>query len=423
MKILVMGAGVIGVTTAYRLSKSGHDVTVIDKNQKSASECSFANGGQLSYSHVEPWANVNSFKKIPEYLVKKDSPLVIKPIVDLKMWKWCLQFLSCCNTNQALKSSENMLRLAMYSRKCLEEIESDISFDFCKQDNGILHVFKSRKALDFNIEQAKFQEERGCPYELLDSMDKVVEKEPALGYGDMDIIGGIFYPMDGSGDVNKFTVSLAEELVKRGKVKFEYDTQIEEIVIEGNRVKGVKTDKGEISADKYVVCLGAKTPLILGKIGIKIPIYPMKGYSISIPIGDLKDSHVPSVGVTDQFNKIVYSRLGDILRVAGTAEFAGYDDSVEKPRIETLKRMTKYLFPKVKGLENATEWACLRPSTPDGSPIIGKTKKYDNLYLNTGHGTLGWTMSFASSKAIADIVDSKMPEIDLSGLDTCRFGI
>jgi D-amino-acid dehydrogenase len=421
MAVLVMGAGVVGVTTAYQLAKNGHNVIVLEKNKEPAAECSYANGGQLSYSHAEPWANINVIKKLPSLILKKDSPLVLNPFADIRMWKWCMQFLACCNTKKALQSSQNMIRLALYSKKCLEKIESDINFDFKKNNNGILHVFKSNEYLDYNIKQAKFQEDFGCPFELLDSMDKVLQKEPALSYGDADIVGGIYYPYDGGGDVNKFTTSLAAQLEETGRVKFKYGVRIDEIVIDNYAVKEVKTNKGIYSADCHVVCLGASSPLILKKIGVNVPIYPMKGYSISIPVG--QSDKAPKMGVTDQYNKIVYSRLGDILRVAGTAEFAGYNDKVKENRINTLKRMTKYLFPEIEGLDEATKWACLRPSTPDGSPIIGKVKKYDNLYLNTGHGTLGWTMSFASSRAISDIIDGRQPEIDLNGLDCKRFKI
>jgi D-amino-acid dehydrogenase len=421
MDIVVLGAGVIGVTTSYQLAARGHNVTVVDRKSQAASECSFANGGQLSYSHAEPWANASVIKNLPHLLFGKNSPLVVNPTMDIKMWKWCLQFLACCNDKKSLKSSEHMLRLALYSRKCLQEIESEIKIDYHKTDKGILHVFKSKKYLESNLKQAKFQEALGCPYELLENMNEVVKKEPALAYGDADIVGGIFFPIDAGGDIHEFTVAMSQVLQKNGKVEFKYDTTIEKIITNNDKIQAVQTYKGLLKADAYVVCMGATSSIALSNVGINVPIYPMKGYSISVPVGDCKK--VPTVGITDQHNKIVYTRFGDILRVAGTAEFASYNDSISEKRIATLKEMTKYLFSHIAGLENATKWACLRPSTPDGSPIIGKTNKYNNLYLNTGHGTLGWTMSFASAKIITDIVDGKNPEIDLSGLDTNRFGV
>jgi len=421
MEVLVLGAGVIGVTTSCQLAGKGFSVTVVDRNSQSASECSYANGGQLSYSHAEPWANPSVIKNLPLFLFKRDSPLVINPMFDLKMWSWCLKFLACCNSSKSLKGSEHMVRLALYSKKCLEELESEFNFDFNKMNNGILHVFKRKSYLEYNLKQASFQKKFGCSFELLDSMDAVLKKEPSLAYGATDIVGGIFFPMDGGGDVNQFTVSLSESLQKEKKVNFKYDTVIEEILTDGDKIVGLKTNKGILKADIYVMCAGALSSVMLSDIGISVPIYPMKGYSISIPVGD--SDKAPKMGITDQYNKIVYSRLGDVLRVAGTAEFAGYDDSIKGKRIESLKRMTKYLFPQIDSLDEATDWACLRPSTPDGSPIIGKTKKYNNLYLNTGHGTLGWTMSFASAKAVSDIIEGRESEIDLTGLDTSRFNI
>jgi D-amino-acid dehydrogenase len=334
------------------------------------------------------------------------------------MWSWGIKFLACCNKKKALESSTNMMRLAIYSKEMLKEIEADTDFSYDKGSEGILHIFKSDKDLRNNIEQAKFLKKLGCDYQLLDSRLACEEKEPAFKNSPMNIIGGIHYPMDEKGDIFKFTTQLSDKLQKSGSVEFRYNTDITDINLKNNKIISVSTDKGELEADSYVMCLGVASPIILDKVGIKVPIYPMKGYSISIPIKNYDEA--PSIGVTDQSNKIVYSKLGNILRVAGTAEFAGYDDSIQEKRINTLKKMTKELFPNCGDLDNSTSWSCLRPSTPDGSPIIGRCA-INNLYINTGHGTLGWTMSFASSKAISDIIAGKEPAIDLTGLDMRRF--
>ncbi len=417
MKVLVLGAGVIGVTTAYYLNKKGYDVTVVDRNSQSAAECSFANGGQLSYAHVEPWASPSVLTKIPKWLIKENSPLVFRLRLDPAMWAWALKFLSCCNETQALESAGNMMRLSLFSKESFKELMEDTKISFHHLNRGILHTFRCRKTFDANIEQADFQKKLGCRFEILDSREKCEALEPAIKSSPEGIIGGIYFPDDESGDVNEFTVNLTKVLQSRG-VKFEYNTNIQDFNFEGYKIKGVITDKGVLQADKYVVSTGAYSSVLLKKIGINVPIYPMKGYSISIKIKD--ESKAPKVGITDQGNKIVFSRLGDIIRVAGTAEFAGYDDSVKTNRIKTLKAMVRENFPECGDIDNAGEWACLRPSTPDGSPIIGETK-YNNLFLNTGHGTLGWTLSCGSAKAIANIVHGEEPDVNLKGLNLERY--
>jgi D-amino-acid dehydrogenase len=413
MKVLVLGAGVIGVTTAYQLMKRGHEVVVIDQAATSASECSFANGGQLSYSHVEPWATPAVLSKIPKWLMKKNSPLVFKLSADPKMWAFALKFLSYCNAKKAQASTKNMMRLALYSKQAFAELDADTNLDYSKISKGTVHFFTDEKLLRANLEQAQLQKKLGCDFEFLHDRAACEEKDPALKYCPSDIVGGIFFPIDETGDVNEFSINLTKYLEKKGVV-FQHKTRVEEIFIDGHQISGIQTNKGMFIADSYVVCLGAKTPLILDKIGIETGIYPMKGYSISVKITN--SDKAPTVGITDQRNKIVFSRLGNIMRVAGTAEFAGYDDSITQSRIETLKEMAKESFPDAGDIDNATDWACLRPSTPDGSPIIGKSK-YNNLFLNTGHGTLGWTLCCGSAKAIADVIDGKQPEISLAGFE------
>jgi D-amino-acid dehydrogenase len=410
MKILVLGSGIIGVTTAYQLAKSGHEVSVIERNSQSAAECSFANGGQLSYAHVEPWASPALLPKIPKWLVQKNSPLVFNPSADMRMWAWAMKFLACCNSSQAEVSTRKMMLLSLYSKQVFAEIESETGIQYSKISKGTLHTFKDEKLLNANIRQAKFQKELGCDYEVLTSRAACEEKEPALKYSPTNIIGGLYFPCDETGDVREFAVNLAKISADKG-VKFHYGTSVVEILTNGDKITGVKTDKGLFTADKYVVCMGAASPLLFNKIGVKMPIYPMKGYSISI---DIKNSDkAPTLGITDQSNKIVFSRLGNIMRVAGTAEFAGYNDSIKKSRIDTLKRMTKESFPDAGDIDHANEWACLRPSTPDGCPLIGGTK-YGNLFLNTGHGTLGWTLSCGSAKLIAHVIDGKKTDIENS---------
>lgn len=407
MKIIILGAGVIGVTSAYYLMRDGHEVTVIDRQSKSASECSFANGGQLSYSHVEPWASPSSLKKIPYWMFSKHSPLVFAPSFDIKMWRWSLSFLRNCTDAKVKETTEKLLKLSLYSKSCFEEIEQLTNIAYNSKRNGIIHVFKDKKMLEENKKQAQFQKEMGCDFEFLSSRQECENIESALKYSPMDIAGGIHFTMDGTGDANEFTSELTKILIKGG-VEFLYNTNLKEIELKNNQVSCIKTDKGDFVADCYVAALGVSSPLLLDPIGVKTNIYPMKGYSISVPITN--KAATPSVSVTDQENKIVFSRLGDILRVAGTAEFAGYDDSVRKSRIKTIKHMARLSFPDCGDIDNAKEWAGLRPSTPSGIPVIGASR-YNNLFINTGHGTLGWTLSCGSASVISDLIAGRDPKI------------
>lgn len=417
MKITILGAGVIGVTTAYYLHKLGYEVTVIERNDVSAAECSFANGGQLSYSHAEPWATPSALRKIPKWLFSKDSPLVFHPSLDMAMWKWAVSFLKHCNDEKKEASTKHTLRLAMHSRECFAGIKGDTDIEFSYLDTGTVHTFRDEKSLAANIEQAEFQSKLGCDYEVLHTRADCEKKEPALKHAPADIIGGLYFPMDATGDVNEFTVNLSKYL-KDKSVKFIYGESVKDILTDDNKITGFVTDKNTYKADNFVVSAGAASPLLLRKIGVNVPIYPMKGYSLSINIDDM--SKAPIAGITDQYNKIVYTRLKNVLRVAGTAEFAGYDNSVVTSRIATLKKMVKELFPNAGDIESGRQWACLRPSTPEGTPILGKTS-YENLYLNTGHGTLGWTLSCGSAKIVADIISGNKAEIDLTGLTLAKY--
>jgi len=418
MKILILGSGIIGVTTAYYLSARGHEVTVIDRQPGSAEECSYANGGQLSFSHVEPWASPDLFPRVFKWLVKKHSPLVFRPKLDPAMWSWLAKFLSNCNEAKVKETTTNLLRLSLYSKECIHKITNETGLSYAHLTKGTLHIFRNEKNLKAKIEQAAFQKELGCDFELLESREACLKKAPSLTNSPKKIIGGIYFPMDESGDVHEFTVNLAKIAEQKNKAKFIYNTNILKIIKNGGKIDRIETDKGDFTADSYVMSLGAYSPIFLKQVGINVPIYPLKGYSISIPLKN--PDAAPKICITDQANKVVYSRLGNTLRVAGTAEFAGYDHTIRNERINTLKRMTRGLFPDSGDIINAEPWACLRPSTPDSLPILGKSP-LSNLFLNTGQGTLGWTLSCGSAKIIGDIIEQKEPDIDLTGLTMERF--
>ncbi len=414
MKIIILGAGITGVTTAYLLAERGHEVTVLERQPGSAMETSFANGGQLSYSHAEPWANPAVLPKIMKWLFQKDSPLVMTPQPSISMWLWCFRFLLNCRPDKTKFNTQNTLRLALYSKKILTEIRERNNIDFNFLSTGILHIFKDERSMESAVEQARAQKlMMDCPYEIL-SYQQCIRKEPALVNTSEKIAGGVYFPIDESGDIHTFTKKLAAISASKGSgVSFYYNTKIERILTEDGKISGVKTSNDTFKADAYVVCMGSYSPLYLNKIGIKVPIYPMKGYSISIPCEGYNGA--PKMSITDQQKKIVYSRLGDIVRVAGTAEFSGHNQVIKEERIENIKKAAMELFPLGGDYDNISKWACLRPQTPQGTPLLGKTK-YNNLFLNTGHGTLGWTLGPGSSQIVADIIENKQPEIDLTGL-------
>lgn len=415
MKIVILGAGVIGVSAAYFLGARGHEVEVIERNPASSMETSFANGGQLSFSHAEPWANPAVFFKIVKWMFKDDAPLVMRPRADLEMIKWGLRFIANCSEQRTKANSVNLLRLGLYSKKKMEWVRnfSGVKFDNIRE--GILHIFSDEKEFDNAVKQAEFQNKFGCPSEIAD-YKKCIQLEPALEHAGKPLKGGIFQSLDESGDVFTFTQELAKLCESEHKTVFHYNTNIKSINKSRGNITSVTTDKGTFSGDIYIMSLGSYSNIYLKPIGISIPVYPMKGYSITFPA----NHYTPKISLTDTENKIVYSRLGERLRIAGTAEFAGHNTSIRPERIAPIVKAVQNLLPKCEYGNPASEWACLRPSTPDGPPIIGKTK-YPNFYMNTGHGTLGWTQAAGSAALIADIIENRQTEISLEGLTIDRY--
>lgn len=415
MKITILGAGVVGVTSAYFLGARGHEVEVIEREPESACQTSFANGGQLSYSHAEPWANPHTLPMVFKWMFKKDAPLVMRFSTDPHMIAWGLKFLANCTAARAEANSVSTLRLGLYSKKKMEQLRSLTGIKFDNVREGILHVFTSKSSFDAAIRQSHFQEKLGCKEDILD-VNACLRMEPTLEQTERTLVGGIHAPLDESGDICTFTRELAKLCEKEFGTVFHYGTNVTGIKAEGGKITGVETDKGNFTADAYVMSLGSFSPVFLRKIGIRVPIYPMKGYSITLPA----NIHAPKVSITDGEHKLVYSRLGDRLRIAGTAEFARYDMKVYEHRIQPIIRAAKTLFPKCEWDKDISRWACLRPSTPDGPPIIGKTK-YSNFYMNTGHGTLGWTQAAGSGVLLADVMENRPTEISLEGLSIDRY--
>lgn len=416
MKVLVLGAGVVGVTTAWYLALSGHSVVVVDRQPGPALETSFANGGQISANHATPWATPTTPWKALKWLGKADAPLLIHLRADPALWTWLVRFLRNCTRERMLTNLERALRLAVYSRSQLAQLRAETGIRYDHLSRGILHIFRDASEYAAALPLVEVMARHGCRRQVVEP-DGCVQIEPALAAARDRLVGGIFSPDDESGDAHTFTAALAELCAGLG-VTFRYGTRVEQLVCEGGRSTGVETDRGRIDADACVVALGSYSPLLLRSVGIRLPIYPAKGYSATIPVGN--HSGAPVVSLIDDEFKMVYSRLGDRLRVAGTAEFVGYDASATDARARFILEKAMELFPDCGDAAAAELWAGLRPSTPDGVPVIGPTR-VAGLYLNTGHGTLGWTMACGSGRVLADLISGDKPEISLEGLGAERF--
>jgi len=415
MKVLVLGSGLLGVVTAYELGKRGFEVTVLERNAESARETSYANGGQLSYTHAEPWASRAVLGKLLKWLFRSDAPLVFHPRADLDMIRWGVKFLSNCTTARANMNCVNLLRLGLYSKDTFDIIrqETGIVFDFYSR--GILHIFSTDHDFDHSKKQYEFQAKFGSEHRVL-TREQCLAIEPCLAATSRTIVGGIHAIQDEIGDTYNFCTALAKIAAERYGVKFEYGVTIKKLHAENKVITRVTTDKGDRSADGYVMAMGSYSPVLLKQVGIDVPIYPMKGYSITIDA----DEFCPQSSITDQSHKVVYSRVGTRMRMAGTAEFAGYNTRINEKRIRPMVRAGKELFPQANWNQEIHKWACLRPSTPDGPPIMGRTP-LSNLFLNTGHGTLGWTQAAGSAVILADLMQGKPPGILLNGFTLERF--
>jgi D-amino-acid dehydrogenase len=411
MKVVVLGAGVVGVTSAWYLSKAGHDVTVIDRRSAAGMETSFANGGQISVSHAEPWANPTAPLKILKWLAREDAPLLFRLRPELRQWLWGLSFLRECLPARTRHNIRQIVTLGLYSRANLQALRAETGIQYDQLSRGILHFYTSQRELDAAVEPARVMREHGCDVEMV-SREQCLAIEPALRHA--NIVGGSWTPSDESGDAHKFTQGIAALAARRG-VKFRA-ARVLALGAEGGRLAGVRIERPDLSeevvkADAYLMCLGAYSPLFTRRLGIHLNIYPAKGYSVTLPVADAARAY--NVSMTDDEYKLVFSRLGDRLRIAGTAELNGYSTELNEVRCRAILRRTLALFPGGGDPAAAQFWTGLRPATPSNVPYIGATR-YSNLFLNTGHGTLGWTHSCGSGRAIADIVSGRKPEIDFA---------
>ncbi|SLN57346.1 D-amino acid dehydrogenase [Oceanibacterium hippocampi] len=416
MKVIVLGAGVVGVSLAYMLAGDGHEVVVLERRDGAALGTSFANGGQISASQPFPWASGKVPGRLIRWLGRDDAPLAVRLRADPAMWSWALRFLMRCTTARNLDGAGRALRLAMFSRGELRRLRHELGLSYDAEERGILKLYRDPRSLEEAAAHAEWLGARGIAQTLLDR-DGCVAVEPALATGAAGIAGGTYTAEDESGDAHRYTRALAERGAALGVV-FRFDTAVRALEADGARIVAAATDAGPVRGDAFVLAAGVDAPALVRPLGLRLPVYPVKGYSVTIPVGG--SNAAPHVSITDEDRYVVMSRLGDRLRAAGTAELAGHDTTPNRRRSGAVLDAVMSLFPDAGDAGAATHWAGLRPMTPDGVPLIGPTP-YANLFLDTGHGTLGWTMAAGSARVLAELVAGRPSPIDLDGLTMQRF--
>lgn len=415
MHIIILGSGVVGVTTAYYLAKLGHEVTVVDREEGPALETSFANAGQVSPGYASPWAAPGIPLKAAKWLFQKHAPLILRLSSDPKQYSWLLQMLANCTESRYKVNKSRMVRVAEYSRDCLIALRDETGIQYDQRMQGTLQLFREQYQLDGIGKDIEVLRQDGVPFEVLDRED-CVRIEPALARARDKFVGGLRLPNDETGDCFKFTNELAKIAEGLG-VKFRFGVDIKSLLLTGGKVSGVETSEGILTADRYVVALGSYTPALVRSLGLNAPIYPVKGYSITAPI--INEELAPVSTVLDESYKIAITRLGDRIRVGGMAEVSGFTKDLPAARRATLDLSVSDLFPG-GDLKAATFWSGLRPMTPDSTPIIGATR-YENVFINAGHGTLGWTMGPGSGKLLADLISGNKPDIQADDLSIARY--
>jgi len=412
MKALVLGAGVAGVACAYYLWRDGHEVTVLDRNEGVALETSFANGGQLSYSYVAPLASPSVIPKIPPWLLRRDSPLRFRPELDWDQWRWILEFLAACNDATADRTTERLLRLAFYSRDLMHELVRTHEMDFDYVQNGKLVVHTNRQSYESAKRLMEYQRTLGAEQRALDPK-ACVELEPALEHMAPRITGAIHTPSEDAGDTYKFCNELKRIMTSGpNPVAYRFGVEIERLLPWHGRLMGVETSHGVMEADHYVLALGTNAPYLLKPLGIRVPVYPLKGYSLSLPVTDERGA--PRISVTDFKRKVVYARLGDDLRVAGMADISGRRAVIDGERVDQLVTEVKNAFPNATDFRKLGPWCGMRPATPRGTPVVGATP-HANLWLDVGHGALGFTLALATGRILADLAGGRASKISLDG--------
>jgi D-amino-acid dehydrogenase len=412
MRIVVLGAGIAGVTTAYELASDGHEVTVVDRQDKAAMETSFSNAGMVSPGHAYTWASPRAPKILWQSLFRDDVALRMRFHLDPAMWRWCWRFLKECTSERAAINTTHKVRLCLYSQQRFAEINRRIGIDYDRRTQGAVYIYRDKDHFDRGVGAMKILTDNGVTLRAV-TTEEAVNIEPALAPDSDNIAGAIYCSTDESGDCHKFANALAAHCEKDLAVTFRWTTAITGIRTDGDRVTGVETDKGSIAADAFVLALGSYSPGLSRQVGFDMPIYPVKGYALTVPIE--RHNGAPSLPGVDEKYLIGWSRLGDRLRVTATADFAGFDRSLNERDFAHMLATIRSLFPDAGAYDKASRWAGLRPMTPKGTPMLGVSPKR-NLFLNTGHGHIGWTMSMGSARIVADTIAGRKPDIDLSGL-------
>ncbi|HEY5761789.1 MAG TPA: D-amino acid dehydrogenase, partial [Rhodocyclaceae bacterium] len=411
MKVLILGSGVIGTTMAYYIARAGHQVTVVDRQPGPALETSHANAGEVSPGYSAPWAGPGIPLKAIKWMLMHHAPLVIRPMLDPAMWRWGLAMLRNCTAARYRINKSRMVRLAEYSRDCLKALRAETGISYEERMQGTLQLFRTQKQLDGVAKDTQILADYGVDFQVLDR-EGYLRYEPALALVRDKFIGALRLPGDETGDCYLFTQKIAQMAADLG-VEFRFGTTVEGIETAGCQVSGIRTDTGTLIADRYVVALASYSPLLLKPIGIDLPVYPVKGFSITVPITDTRMA--PESTIMDETHKVAVTRLGERIRVGGTAQLSGYDLELNEGRRKTLEFVVSDLFPKGGDVSRAEFWTGLRPMTPDGTPIVGRCR-YPNLLLSTGHGTLGWTMAAGTGRVMADLISDRAPEIDIDDL-------
>lgn len=416
MKVLVLGAGVIGVTSAYYLARAGCEVTVVDRQPGPGLETSFANAGEISPGYASPWAAPDVPLKAIRWLLDPHGPLVLRPRVDWRMWSWLLGMLRNCTAARYALNKSRMVGIAEYSRDRLRALRAELAIAYDHRSLGTLQLFRKQSQLDGVGKDVAVLSQYGVAFEVLDR-DGCIAAEPALHNVRDRFVGGLRLPDDETGDCFMFTQALAAIAQGLG-VRFQYGTQVTSLIGSAARIDGVATGAGRLEADVYLVALGSFSPLLLRPIGLDLPVYPVKGYSLTVPIA--REECAPQSTVMDESYKVAITRLGTRIRIGGTAEVGDYVPRLDPRRQAPLQRSLNDLFPGAGDAAAATFWCGLRPMTPDGPPVIGATP-CRNLYLNTGHGTLGWTMACGAARVVTDLIVGRKPEIDAESLTMARY--
>ena len=413
MRVAVLGAGVVGVTTAYELARDGHEVTVIDRLSEAAGETSFANAGLIAPGHAYTWSSPKAPRILLRSLFDDSQALRFKPSLDPRLWSWSWKFLMNCTAEKARTNTKRKVRLCRYSQERLEGIVADTGVEYHGLDGGLLYLYRKPESFARGSANTRILSEEGLELRAV-SPDEAARIDPALASVKSKFAGAVYCPSDGSGDARVFTQNLARHCAEKLGVKFMFDTEVKGFETSGDRIARVTTSKGSVAADEFVLCLGVFAPDFARRLGVSLPVYPVKGYSVTMPVE--ASNLPPTVGGVDEDNLVAYARFGDRMRVTATAEFAGFDRSHKPEDFRHMLAAIRDIFPNGADYARPQYWAGLRPMTPEGTPIFGRGGRFTNMVFNVGHGHMGWTMSAGSARITADIVRRTQPGFDPAGM-------